>query len=160
MRRPACLLIAWLAMLLALPFAVVACVEATHLGSALGAIERNHIDAASRFVHAFTAEHAQFPDSEAFDAWARAMDAHGYAYAGRGFSLDRECAQVDADFCLGFRNSDVWVTYRSGQSDKNVARIDGRVSDALAHAGVLLCLAAVTGCFLVLARRTKLRPRP
>jgi hypothetical protein len=160
MRRLALLFLAWLALLLALPFAVAACFEAAHLGSALGAIERSHIDAASQFVRAFTAEHARFPDGEAFDAWARAMDAHGYAYAGRGFSLDRECAQVDADFCLGFRNSDVWVTYRSGQPDKNVARIDGRGSDALAHAGVMLFLAAVAAGFFVLARRATLRPRP
>ena len=160
MRRAAHLLLAWLALLLALPFATIFWFDATHRAAVLDPIERDHIHAASKFVHAFAAEHARFPDGEAFGAWTRNMDERGYRYDGNGYYLGTECAQTESDFCLGFWNGELWVTYRSGQSDKSVASIDGRAFDTFLNAVVSLFLLATSACFFVLARRANLRPRP
>lgn len=159
MKRMACLLFAWLALLLALAFADAAWFGATHLGAALDSAEHDHIHAASRFIDAFAAERGRFPDSEAFGEWARDMDQRGYGYGGRGFYLDATCAQTGTGYCIGFWNGELWVTFRSGQSDKTVARIDGQAFDACIHAAVALVLSMVSACLFAQARRARVKPR-
>ncbi|MDQ0034098.1 hypothetical protein J2W30_001853 [Variovorax boronicumulans] len=158
MKRLAYLFLAWLALWLVLPFVIVFGVAASHRDVVLDPIERDHIRVASQFVRAFAAEHARFPDGEAFGEWIRTMDERGYAYGGNGLYLDTTCARTGKDFCLGFWHGDLWVTYRSDQSDQNAASIDGRVFDTLFNAVVSIFLLAVAAGFFVLARRAKLKP--
>jgi hypothetical protein len=159
MKRTACLLFAWLALLLALAFAKASWFEATHLGAALDSAERDHIHAALRFIDAFAAEHGRFPDGEAFGAWAQSMDERGYRYGGSGFYLDAACARTGSDYCIGYWNGELWVTFQSGQPDKTAARIDGRAFDTCIHAAAALVLSMVAVCLFAQARRARVRPR-
>lgn len=148
-----CIAISWSALIVAIPIFVIACFNATHLTHQIRPDERDHIEVVSRYARTFIDQHKRLPGYDEYRTWVAATDKqHGTRLYGRGYSLHTECAKEVGDFCVSFWTGDVMATYRSGQTERSEAAIDGRLLEVWLTGSAFFGLMALAFFFKWAAR--------
>jgi hypothetical protein len=146
------ILLGTLAAIVALLMFALALWAATFAEHKVRAFEREHLEAAVKFVRERELENGGVPDGKEFARWAREMDSRGYRFDGYGYAL-HQCGPRSSEFCIGFWTGDAFVTYRSSQESMESVRID---ESPLPFAFGLLAaglIAGIVGKLLLFPRR-------
>ena len=141
-----------LAAIVALLMLALALWTATFTEHKVRAFEREHLEAAVKFVRDRELETGRIPDGKEFVRWAREMDSRGYRFDGYGYALS-QCGSRSSEFCIGFWTGDAFVTYRSSQETMESVRIDESplpLASGLLAAGLI---AGIVGKMLLVPRR-------
>lgn len=118
--------------------------------------EREHLDAAVRYIQDRELATGAIPENPEFERWMHDMDSKDhYRFDGYGFYLDRQCGSKSSDFCIRFWTGDVFVTYRSSQVSLDKVRADNS-NLPLALGVMAVGLVAAIGSKLLLFRKKNL----
>jgi hypothetical protein len=142
-----------LAAIVALLMLALALWSATFTEHKVRSYEREHLEAAVKFVRDRELATGRIPDSTEFERWAREMDSRGYRFDGYGYALDHRCGSRSSEFCIGFWTGEAFVTYRSWQESMESVRIDDSplpLAFGLLVAGLI---AGIVGKLLLVPRR-------
>ena len=146
-----------LAAFAALLMLVLAVSSATSTEHKVRASEREHLDAALKFIRDSEHKTGHIPNREEFGVWTKDMDSKGYNFDGFGYTLYHPCGSSTLEFCIGFWTGDAFVTYRSWQTSMESVRIDDSLSLAFGLLAASL-IAGITSKLLLIPRKRPISP--